>query len=530
MDTPNKLDDSGLRHIKSHGHPEPQHSSTDEPQHPVRGHSGDLPQRFSPFATLATAFSITNSWAGVAVVSAVLAIPLYAGAGPGALWAPIVSCSANLLVAFGLAEHASAFPSNGGQYHFTFMVSPDRYRLPLAFLTGWISVFAWLFSAASVGMFCAQVCMSIVFLYHPTFIAARWQTYLVYTVIMALVTLYIAFVPRAIPLSEKVFFWASVVGIIVSITTVLAVSDTKQTPRAVFLNFVNLTGWNDGVAFLLAVSQSGFGFGCIDAATHISEELPNPDKNVPRAMYLTLLMGLGTSVPFVMSLLFSCTDFQVVASSELPILEIYLQATGSKAGATVLTLLILLVFIGSAVGATLTAGRLLWAFARDNGVFYADFFGATNRSLQTPVNATLLAGGFCVLYGLIYIGSVEAYNSSVATAVLSLNITYMIPQAIALMRGREKTLPARYFNLGRIFGPVCNIFAILYVSLLTVVYFMPSFLPVTTVNMNYAIVVMAAAVIFIIAMWFIGGRNKTFVGPVAHLNGLALVEGTSNTV
>lgn len=38
--------------------------SADEIQLRAQGHVGELPRQFSPLATLALAFSITNSWVG----------------------------------------------------------------------------------------------------------------------------------------------------------------------------------------------------------------------------------------------------------------------------------------------------------------------------------------------------------------------------------------------------------------------------------------------------------------------------------
>ena len=172
------------------------------------------------------------------------------------------------------------------------------------------------------------------------------------------------------------------------------------------------------------------------------------------------------------------------------------------------------IYFGATIGLVLAASRLCWAFARDNGLPYSSVFAKTHPTRQVPQNATILTAIFCILYGLIYIGSTTAFNSFVATAILSLNITYTIPQFIVLVRGRDKVLPVREFNLGRILGPFCNAFATAWVALYSILFCFPVFLPVTVQTMNYVSVVMAGTVLFIVVLWWVpGGKRKVFTGP-----------------
>lgn len=152
--------------------------SADEIQLRAQGHSGELLRQFSPLATLALAFSITNSWVGYA---ATFVTPLFAGGGPAIFWAPILACIACLLITLGLAELASCYPSSGGQYHMVFMVSPPRFRSAVAFATGWLSSFAWLFTTASANLFCASLCIQLATLKNPEYTPTQWQTWLIYS-------------------------------------------------------------------------------------------------------------------------------------------------------------------------------------------------------------------------------------------------------------------------------------------------------------------------------------------------------------
>jgi choline transport protein len=74
-----------------------------------------MPKIFSLLSTLAIAFSITNTWIGY---SATFVPPLLAGGGPAVVFCLVLACFACTVLALGLAELSSAFPSSGGQYQY----------------------------------------------------------------------------------------------------------------------------------------------------------------------------------------------------------------------------------------------------------------------------------------------------------------------------------------------------------------------------------------------------------------------------
>lgn len=250
--------------------------------------------------------------------------------------------------------------------------------------------------------------------------------------------------------------------------------------------------------------------------------MPNPGKGVPRAMYLTMIIGMTTAFLWMLAFTFSSSDLEEVSLSYLPILTVYYQALGSQGGATFFAFWLLFIYYGATITCFVTAGRLTWAFARDNGLPFSKTFAKTHPTLQVPANATMATGIFCILYGLIYIGSTTAFNSFISLAILGLNVTYVIPQAIVVIRGRDKVLPKRQFDLGPVFGPFCNIFSSLWIMLFSVLFCFPVFLPVTAQNMNYLSVVAVGVCLFILALWWCGKR-KTFTGPKIELEGLEIL-------
>jgi choline transport protein len=137
------------------------------------------------------------------------------------------------------------------------------------------------------------------------------------------------------------------------------------------------------------------------------------------------------------------------------------------------------------------------------------------------------------LYGLIFLSSSTAFSAMGGAAIIFLQTSCIIPQAVLLYRGRDKVLPERCFSLGR-YGAVVNATAIAWALFLDVVYCFPTTMPVIIGNMNYVSVVAMGLAVFVIGLWFTSKKGK-FTGPkinMAQLNErrLAAIHGGMVTV
>lgn len=79
--------------------------------------------------------------------------------------------------------------------------------------------------------------------------------------------------------------------------------------------------------------------------------------------------------------------------------------------------------------------------------------------------------------------STQAFNSIITTAVLAVNISYVVPAALVLIGGRDRKLPNRHFKLGK-FGYFCNAWAPLWITTIGIFICFPNILPVTAYSMN----------------------------------------------
>ncbi|KAI9150864.1 Choline transport protein [Paramyrothecium foliicola] len=474
----------------------------------AQGHAPVLKRTFDLLGSLGLGFSITNSWLSYA---SCFGQSLMYGGPQATIFGLIVACFVQWFITLGLAEQASAFPSSGGQYHFTYIVAHPKNKRFAAYYVGMLSVIGWWVITCSGISNNVQSIIGMIIFAKPDFVAKQWHSYLMYVGLILITLIPIFTIPqRHLGKWTQMCLFLSVAGFIIVTVTILAMCDGFN-DASFLLTFNGVSGWSRGPAWVMSIGNAMYAFASLDAVIHVAEEMHHPSKAIPRAMNLTMIIGLVTSVPFIIAMMFVVKDLDAVRSAHLPSLELFHQATGSKTAALGLQSLLTVLFYTCMPSQWITCGRLTWAFSRDHGLPYSSFWNHIHSKYEFPVRTTLLSVGFCIVYGLLYIASTQAFNSIITTAVLAINISYIVPAALILIRGREKTLPNRPFKLG-IFGYFCNAWAPLWITTIGVFIAFPNVLPVTAGSMNYVCVVLGFIGIGLLFMWVFVRRY--FEGPV----------------
>ena len=179
---------------------------------------------------------------------------------------------------------------------------------------------------------------------------------------------------KTLPLIGTFFLFVSLVSMVTITITVLAVSAPKKSAKFVFATFVNNTGWESNfMAFVVGLINPNWSFSCLDSATHLAEEVPHPERNIPFAILGTIAMGFTTSFIYVIAMFFSMKDLDELVNTPTwtPVLELYKQATGSIPGATFMEFLICFTGLGCQIACHTWQARLCWSFARDRGLPYS---------------------------------------------------------------------------------------------------------------------------------------------------------------
>lgn len=344
-------------------------------------------------------------------------------------------------------------------------------RQGISWVTGWINVSGWIALTATGGLLGSQLILGVVSLYNPDYEAQRWQQFLLYIGYTLVALLVNVFLTRLLPLITQAAFYWSVAGfVIISITVLATASPTYQPASFVYGAFINEVGWPDGVAWLLGLLQGALSLTGFDATAHMIEEIPEPHLKGPKILIYCILIGMFTGWIFLSCLMFVLTDIDAVNTSPVgPLLVVMYQATNNRAGATCLLMFPLICLLFATIGIMSTSSRMTYAFARDRGLPFSRIFAKVHPTLDTPVNALLLTTALVVVFGCIFLGSTSAFNAIVAASVIALGVTYAIPPAINVLRGRKMLPEDRAFKLPGPLGWICNIvseLALLYAQLL----------------------------------------------------------------
>ena len=160
--------------------------------------------------------------------------------------------------------------------------------------------------------------------------------------------------------------------------------DAKQ----VFTLFQDNMGWGSvPLSTMVGLTGAASCFVGIEAGAHMAEEVRNAAHVIPRAMMWTWvgngLMGWVMAITFcfcvgdTMSVLLTPLGSQQV--------QVFLNTTGSAAGATGLTCIMLVIGVFACVAVMATNSRQLFAFARDNGVPFSKVFSQVSLHLRDKI-------------------------------------------------------------------------------------------------------------------------------------------------
>lgn len=240
------------------------------------------------------------------------------------------------------------------------------------------------------------------------------------------------------------------------------------------------------------------------------EEVQNPEKEVPKAMVLSVVAAGITGLIYIIPLLFVLPDVAMLLQQQQPIGLLFKTATGSAAGGFGLLFLILGIMFFAGIGALTAASRCTYAFARDGAIPGYKLWSKVNKKVDMPLNALILSTVVNCLLGCIYFGSSAAFNSFTGVATICLSMSYGGPVLVSIVRGRRavKNSP---FSLGK-FGMVINVISVIWIAFAIIIFCMPATLPVNPSTMNYASVVFAGFAAIAIFWYFIYAR-RNFHGP-----------------
>ncbi|SCO08417.1 related to HNM1-Choline permease [Fusarium fujikuroi] len=443
-----------------------------------------------PLRIIAIAFNIPNSWVAIA---ASLSTALAAGSTVSLIYGTFVSCVFYACAAVTLAELASVYPTAGGQYHFTSILAPERYNRQFSYICGMISTLSWTINAASVALIGSQLLVCF-----PQFLNGyepeRWHLFLIYQGLNLFSLFYNLFLLKRTNWIHDCAYW-------------------------VWTNFETMTGWNDGVAFMTSLVTPCYMYGGLDAALHLAEETLNASQTVPRALMATIGIGFLTAFTFAVSMAYCISDLEGLLTATMPIFELWRAATRSDAAGVTFLVSLTVIVIFVLIAIQQTTSRLIWAFAKDRGLYLSHHLSQLSPKLrEIPSNALVLNTVLVFFCGCLFLASTAAFNALVGSFLLLQMISFALPAALLIYQKRSSTfLPqCRGFRVPDPVGWICNFGTIIAAVIELVFFVFPSSLPVSALSMNYASVVLLVLLLFSVSNWFIFAKQH-YQGPRVEL-------------
>ncbi|KAK7215703.1 hypothetical protein V2G26_003706 [Clonostachys chloroleuca] len=202
------------------------------------------------FSTLAAGFSINNS---LLVAAATMIIPLTFG--------PMITAIDILIVAvvykcigLSLAELVSAYPTVGGQYHWTSLLAPDSLRRGVSFVCGFLSWVSWIaLAAASYGAIsmCAN---ALAFNSNLDFVPREWYAFLFYQAVNTLSLVANMLAHSHLRKLYSIGLFVSLAGSTAITVTCLALQKQKQSSQLVWELSFQTSGWPVGMEVLISLA------------------------------------------------------------------------------------------------------------------------------------------------------------------------------------------------------------------------------------------------------------------------------------
>jgi amino acid transporter len=210
--------------------------------------------------------------------------------------------------------------------------------------------------------------------------------------------------------------------------------------------------WTSG-PMLLAVAFVGWSFLGFEAAGSVAEEVDDPERNVPKAIILGLLL-VGLVVMFSSAALILAIPNldEVVAAQSGDVVSETLTAHLGAGVTKPLLAMFVIGFISSFLAVQAAVSRCIWGAARDRSLPGSKVLGRLAGPERLPVNAIVLTAVVAVVF--ILLAGSEFYNILVNFNIIGFYIAFGVPvigAAISRLTGKWKPGP---FNLGRWGAPV----------------------------------------------------------------------------
>ena len=446
------------------------------------------------------------------------------------------------LVALGMAEVASSYPTAGGLYYWSAKIADEAGGNGAAWswFVGWFNLVGQVAVTAGIDFglsLFVNAFLNIAF----GVPADPTNTIIIYGVVLVIHALLNTFGIRLVTLLNDVSVWWHLVGVAVIVVVCVVLNQHTRTDiGTVFTTFVDNTGDAAGgpswpgplvagiplYVMLIGLLNAQYTLTGYDASAHMAEETHTAEYSAPRGIVWSVVISVIAGFILLVAMNIGITPDKVFpdattpstmvngythalqSATGVPPAQIWIDAVGQTGGLIVLFLVIGAQFYCGMSSVTANS-RMIYAFARDGAIPGSNFWHRINKRTRTPTNSIWLAAVGAFILGLPYLYSYTAYAAITSIAVIGLYVAYVAPVFLRLRAG--KRFVEGPWTLGRWSRPI-GIVATIWVVFIFILFMLPQALPITINTFNYT------PVVFLIvlggaALWYAASARNWFKGP-----------------
>ncbi|KAL2289512.1 hypothetical protein FJTKL_01782 [Diaporthe vaccinii] len=431
------------------------------------GKKQELRRNFRFISMFGFTMILMASWESIISVSN---IGLVNGGTAGLIWIFFICWVAFIFINTSMAEMGSMMPTVGGQYHWVSEFAPRDYQKFISYLMGWLCVLGW------------QV------------------------------------LARKLPLIEAIILVIHIFAFFGILVTLWVLAPVNTSAKQVFTQFNDGGDWRSlGGSALIGITSGIYPLIGGDAAVHMSEELRDAGKTLPKCMIWTTVVNGGLAWIMAITFCFCVGDLEEVLNSPTgyPFMQVFYNAVRSTRGATAMSVFITIMFFFGLLTFVATSSRQLYAFARDKGLPFSTWFATVRPGWDIPFNALIFTFVFTSALSLINLGSATALNSITGLQINAMLSSYIVSIGCTIWRRcTNQPLLESKFSLGR-WGLLVNIISMAFLVFFFILAFFPSSPHPDAASMNWNILIYGAVILLSTVYYMFWGK-KHYDGPVEY--------------
>ncbi len=462
------------------------HTSEDEQLLHKLGYAQELFRAQGGFRNFAISFTIISILAGC-LTSYTIA---FEHGGPIAVtWGWLLVGLMSLIIALGMAEIASAYPTAGGLYYWASKLGGPGW----GWTTGWFNLIGQIAVTASIGYglaIFAQVLFDDWFSYtqhmNDWFGASfNASTYIIYAAFMLAAVVINLLNIRLTSGLNMISAWWHMIGVVLIVGILIVVPDHHQSLSYVFTERVNNSGYGGSTtAFTNPAFWFVFGLGLLmaqytitgfDASAHTAEETHKASRGAAVGMWTSVFVSVVFGFILLVAVTFAIpgtTDEALTQiNNAVPVVPwIWTASMGLRWAEFLLFICVVAQFF--CVTASLTsASRMMFAFSRDGAVPGHQLWRRVARN-RVPRWSVL---GIAFMSSVLMVPAIWnyfiGYAVGTAISVIGLYIAFVIPVYLRWRKGDSWDEP-RAWSLGGHYKWIDPL-SLLWVGLITILFVFP---------------------------------------------------------